>query len=90
MEVPTALLCLDVLDMRPFPNLISHERALQVKGFEVSTSTVWETVSVSSNKAPVNKMTQKGKEKHVLVDKAKSYLILSESLERCLTLEMAD
>lgn len=87
MEVPTALLCLDVLNMRPFPNLISHERALQVKGFEVSRNTVWETVSVSSNKVPVNKMTQKGKEKHVLVE---SYLILSESLERCLSLEMAD
>lgn len=36
LEVPTALLCLDPMGMRPFPKLISPERVLQVKDFEVS------------------------------------------------------
>lgn len=36
LEVPTALLCLDPIGMRPFPKLISPERVLQVKDFEVS------------------------------------------------------
>lgn len=48
LEVSPFLLSLDMLDIQPFPNLIWHERALQVEDFEVSRQTVQESYFVSS------------------------------------------